>query len=68
MKERAHLLGECSQRTECGIEPLLEVAFVFDRLPADPTMFDCAPDLFVGIESGGLGEQKEQAESFAFSQ
>jgi hypothetical protein len=35
---------------------LLQVEFVFDRLLADLAMLDLVPDLFVGIEFGGMGQ------------
>lgn len=62
MKEGPHLLGECPQSAECGVEALLQVGFVFDGLPADLSVFDFVPDLFVGIEFGGMGGEKEQPE------
>ena len=60
LKERAHALGESLQGAECGVEASFQVEFVFDGLPADAPVFDFVPNLFVGIEFGGVGREKDQ--------
>ena len=62
MKEGPHLLGEGLQSAECGVEALLQVELVSDGLLAELAMLDFIPDLFVGIEFGGMGGEKEQPE------
>lgn len=46
----------------CGVEASLQVELVFDRLPADLPVFDFVPRLFVGIEFGGVGREKERTD------